>query len=118
MDNAWVTRLLQVFGPLLAAWSAFLAFLVHLKKLRNSEKAAAHGRLLGEIDRLSSQLAVKTEECDMVRDRWAECERISNERLGRAVIAEAKLLVQDQADGRPSILPGTTERHPTEGNGK
>jgi hypothetical protein len=93
----------------LAAWSAFLAFLVHLKKIRNAERDASHDRFLDEFDRISHQLNVKVEECDLVRDKLAESERISNERLGRAVIAESKLVALDNAEGRPTILPGTTE---------
>jgi len=108
-NDGWIARFVQFFGPLLAAWSAFLAFLVHLKKIRNAERDASHDRFLDEFDRLSHQLNVKVEECDMVRDRLAESERISNERLGRAVIAESKNIALEHELGRPSILPGTTE---------
>lgn len=92
MDNVWLGRFLQIFGPALAAWSAFLAFVVHLKKVRNAEKAAEHGRLLAEIDRLISERDVVSEERDMVRDKWAECEAEKIELMGRAVTAEATLL--------------------------
>lgn len=102
-DDGWLGRLIQYFGPFVAAWSAFLAYIVHLKKLRNAEKAAAHGRLLAEIEHLISERDVVSEERDMVRDRWAECEakhrreiaKCEAEKLEcerRAVTAEATLL--------------------------
>ena len=107
--DGWLARFVQFFGPLLAAWSAFLAFLVHLKKIRNAEKAASHDRLLDEIEHLTSERDVLSEERDMVRDKLEDVRREKAELLGRAVIAESKLLVADQAAGRPTILPGTTE---------
>ena len=98
MDNGWLGRLLQVFGPLLAAWSAFLAFLVHLKKIRNSEKAAAHGRIVDELDRVYEALKVSREECEMLRDFRSECEAQRIEWMGRAVKAEA--IVQGYGEAR------------------
>lgn len=88
MTDGWLTRLLQVFGPLLAAWSAFLAFIVHLKKLRNSEKAAAHGRIVDELDRVYEALKISREECEMLRDFRSQCEAERIEWMGRAVKAE------------------------------
>lgn len=117
-ENGWLARFVQFFGPALAAWSAFLAYLVHLKKLRNSEKAAEHKRLMDEIEHLISERDVVSEERDMVRDRWAESERISNERLGRAVIAEATVVALNKALERATLLPGTTEgKHKDNGGG-
>lgn len=113
----WLGRIVQYFGPMVAAWSAFLAYLVHLKKIRNAEKAATHGRLLAEIEHLTNERDVIGEERDLVRDRWAESERISNERLGRAVIAEATVVALNKQLERASILPGTTEPERPSGNG-
>jgi hypothetical protein len=112
--DGWLARFVQFFGPLLAAWSAFLAFLVHLKKIRNAEKSADWDRYMRELDRVTSERDVVSEERDMVRDRNADLEREKAELLGRAVIAESKLIVADQAAGRPSILPGADEH---KGNG-
>ena len=92
MDNVWLGRLLQIFGPALAAWSAFLAFVVHLKKIRNAEKAAEHGRLMEELDHVYEALKVSREECEMLRDFRSECEAKLIEAERRAVLAEATLL--------------------------
>jgi hypothetical protein len=92
VGDVWVGRFLQIFGPALAAWSAFLAFVVHLKKLRNAEKAAEHSRVMDELDRVYEALKVAREECDMARDNRAECEARGLEWQSRAVTAEATLL--------------------------
>lgn len=96
---------------LFRAWPLIMARLNERRRDNAAEKA-------GDWDRIRSERDVAREECDLVRDRWAECERISNERLGRAVIAEATLIARDKEAGRPTFLPGgeELERKPGGGN--
>src|SRR5688572_20891768 len=88
---AWTATI--IIGLLVARiWSASPAMFaqwIEYRRAKAAEKSA-------DWDRIRAERDVAREERDLVRDRWAECERVSNERLGRAVIAEARLVALDE----------------------
>lgn len=76
MDDAgWLGKALQTFGPWVAAWAATCMAAVQYFKARNERKRDIHAERSGDWDRIRSERDVAREERDMVRDRWAECER-------------------------------------------
>jgi hypothetical protein len=115
-DYGWFGKLAQYFNPLVAAWTAVLVFWVHLKKVRNERLRDAHAeessdwtRLRDERDSLRAYIPALLKENKELRAELRESERVSNERLGRAVIAEATNVSLNKELGRPSVLPGTSE---------
>lgn len=109
MDNGALDK---IFSVATAAWAAlclnavalFKVWPAIMQRLNERHRDIAAERA-SDWERIRSERDVAREERDLVRDRWAECERISNERLGRAVIAEATLISRDREAGRATILP-------------
>lgn len=102
----------KIFSVATAAWAALCLNAVALFKAWPSIMGRLNERQRDIVfererdwERIRSERDVAREERDLVRDRWAECERISHERLGRAVIAEATLISRDREAGRVTILP-------------
>lgn len=104
MDDDLFGRIIRTFGLPVAGWAAFCAIVVHWWKSRNerlrdtaSEKAADWERLRAERDHAR-------DDAEKLRAMLTECERISIERLGRAITAEATLQGYGDAIQRAQTL--------------
>lgn len=78
----------KIFTVPAAAWTAVLAFIAYLVRNRNERLRDINTERSSDWDRIRSERDVAREECDLVRDRWAESERQRVEWMGRAVKAE------------------------------
>lgn len=118
MDDSILDR---IFSVAAAAWAAVAMLAVRLfhtwplvmerlnerKRDAALEKAGDWERIRAERDNARAEARAAREEAQMLRALLVECERISIERLGRAVIAEAELIGLNKALGKPTVLPGS-----------
>lgn len=104
----------QIFNPTTGVWALVAMAAVTLFKVWPFilERMNEHHRDIvnekaGDWERLRAERDKAREQAEMYRALLAECERLSLERLGRAVIAEAELIGRDKAERQTTILPGS-----------
>lgn len=90
-----------------AGWTALCGLIVHWWRTRNERLRDTAAEKAGDWERLRTERNQAREEAEKLRAMLVECERISIERLGRAVIAEAELIGLNKALQKTTILPGS-----------
>lgn len=105
MDDDLLGKILRtVFS--VAGWAALCGVIVHWWKSRNERLRDTAAEKAGDWVRIRDERDHALEEAAKLRAMLAECERISIERLGRAVIAEAELIGLNKLLEQTTVLPG------------
>lgn len=122
MDDDLLGRIIRTFGLPVAGWAAFCAIIVHWWRNRNERLRDAASENASDREFLRAERDHALEEAERLRAMLIECERVSIERLGRAVTAEAILQGYGEADQRLAIrlaaerLALQNEKKPGDGN--
>lgn len=104
MDDDLFGRLIRTFGLPVAGWAAFCAIIVHWWKSRNERLRDISADTAADFKRIRDERDHALEEAEKLRIMLTECERLSIERLGRAITAEATLQGYGDAIQRAQTL--------------